>query len=207
MALFTQSKPAPASSAKAAAAAASKASLTADERALLGRLEAAVEAGLPHVSAMIEAGKALHEIRERQLYRGTASSFAVYLRDRWSLTPRRATQLVQFAGLQAVVEEILGDAAPQLTERAVRPLSGLTDEDAREAIREAAADGMTPAAIAKAAAKKRRSKRPPRPVRFKVPGATVVIEINRKGAAAGVTVEAALVAALEAIRRDSSKAA
>lgn len=205
MAIFS-TKPATTPTSKAAAPAASKAAtLTADERALLGRLEAAVEAGLPHVSAMVEAGKALAEIRDRQLYRATAATFAVYLKDRYGLTPRRATQLIQFAGLHADVAEIVGeDAAATITERAVRPLSGLADEDRRDAIREAAADGLAPAAIAKAASKRRRSKRPPRPVRLKVPGGIVVVEINRKGMAAGATVEAILAAAVEAVRREAA---
>lgn len=181
--------------------------LTAEERAALAILERSVDAGLPHVAAMIEAGKALAEIRDRQLYRAAAPTFALYCRDRFTLTTRRAAQLIQFAGIQALVEEIVGEDAPTLTERAARPLTGLADEDRREAIQEAAADGMTPAAIAKAATRRKKSKRPPRPVRFKVPGATVVIEINRKGAASGVTIEAALRAAIEALRMQESKAA
>lgn len=194
MALFT-SKPAASPMAKPSA-------LTADERAALHRLERVVEAGLPHISAMIEAGKALAEIRDRQLFRASASSFALYLRDRWELTGRRAAQLIQFAGIQAAVDEIMGDAAPQLTERAARPLAGLSDEDRREAIIEAAAEGMTPAAVGKAASRRKKSKRPPRPVRLKVPGGIVTVEVNRKGVSAGTTVEAMLTAAIEAIRRD-----
>lgn len=176
--------------------------LTADERAALQRLERVVEAGLPHISAMIDAGKALAEIRDRQLFRALAPSFALYLRDRWELTGRRAAQLIQFAGIQAAVDEIMGDAAPQLTERAARPLAGLSDEDRREAIIEAAAEGMTPAAVGKAASRRKKSKRPPRPVRLKVPGGIVTVEVNRKGVSAGATVEAMLTAAIEAIRRD-----
>lgn len=199
MALFNSSKAAPAMS---------KNTLTPAEKAALVELERTVEAALPHVQAMIDCGKALAEIRDRQLYRSSASSFALYVRDRFGLTARRASQLVQFAGLTAVVEEIVGEAAPTLTERAVRPLAGLADEDAREAIREAAANGMTPAAIATSAAKRRKSKRPPRPVRLKVPGGIVVVGINRKGQATGVTVEALLTAALEAVQaRSAEKAA
>lgn len=196
MALFSSTK----------SAAAKAASLTPDEAALLGRLEESVEAGLPHVRAMIEAGKALAEIRDRQLYRCTSSTWPLYLRDRFGLTGRRANQMIVFAGLAAEVEEIVGSDAPVLTERAVRPLAGLADDDRREAIVEAAANGMTPAAIRKSAAKRRKSKRPPRPVRLRLPGGTVVIEINRKGAAAGVSVEEILAAALESVRQAAAAA-
>lgn len=196
MALFTQPK---------AAKAAKAGVLTPDEEALLGRLEEAVEAGLPHIKAMIEAGKALAEIRDRQLYRRTAATWPLYLRDRFALTGRRANQMIVFAGLVAEVEEIVG-GTPELTERAVRPLAGLADDDRREAIVEAAADGLTPAAIRKSVAKRKKSKRPPRPVRLRLPGGIVVVEINRKGASAGVSVEELLAAALESVRRDAAAA-
>lgn len=197
MALFTQPK---------AAKAAKAGVLTPDEEALLGRLEEAVEAGLPHIKAMIEAGKALAEIRDRQLYRRTAATWPLYLRDRFALTGRRANQMIVFAGLVAEVEVIVGEEVPDLTERAVRPLAGLADDDRREAIVEAAADGLTPAAIRKSVAKRKKSKRPPRPVRLRLPGGIVVVEINRKGASAGVSVEELLAAALESVRRDAAAA-
>lgn len=194
-------------STKAAAVKPKAPSLSADEARRLTILEAAVEAGLPHVKAMVDAGKALAEIRDRELYRAQAATFAGYLHDRWGMTPRRACQVIQFAGIVAVVEEIVGDDAPTLTERAVRPLAGLDADDMRDAIVEAAADGMTPAAITKAASKRRKkrgSSRPPRPVRLKLPGGIVIVEINRKGAATGATVEALLAAAVEAVRRQAA---
>lgn len=197
MALFTQPK---------AAKAAKAGVLTPDEEALLGRLEEAVEAGLPHIKAMIEAGKALAEIRDRQLYRRTSATWPLYLRDRFALTGRRANQMIVFAGLVAEVEVIVGEEVPDLTERAVRPLAGLADDDRREAIVEAAANGLTPAAIRKSVAKRKKSKRPPRPVRLRLPGGIVVVEINRKGASAGVSVEELLAAALESVRRDAAAA-
>ena len=89
------------------------------------------------------------EIRDRELHRASAPSFEAYIRNRFGLTGRRANQMIQFAGVATEVAEIVGDGV-EITERAARPLAGLDDEDRKAAIIEAAADGLTPAAIEKA---------------------------------------------------------
>lgn len=184
--------------------------LTDNERAILARLESAVDEVLEAVSMMIAAGKALHEIKEKQLYRDQAATWNGYVDQRFRMTSRRADQLIVFAGLTAAIEAVAkesGTAVPTLSERAVRPLAGLPDQDAVEAIREASADGgLTPRSIAKAASsrKPKRKASIPRPVRLKLPGGIVVIEVNRKGVASGVTVEALLASALEALRRQAA---
>ena len=188
--------------------------LTDNERAILSRLEEAVDDVLAAIPAMIAAGKALGEIRAKQLYRDQAKTWQAYCDLRFKMTLRRADQLIAFAGLSAAIEEVseeTGTAVPVLSERALRPLTGLADDDARDALRDAAADGgLTPRSIARAAgARKAKGKKlqTPRPVRLRLPGGTVIIEVNRKGGATGVTVEALLSAAIEAVRRGRSEAA
>jgi hypothetical protein len=150
----------------------------------------------------------LREIRQRQLYRHVAASWEAYL-ELHGLTRRRADQLVAAAGVFEAVESVsqeTGTAVPSLSERAIRPLVGLPPEEVTEAVIEAASssDGITPASIRKAAGRRRKAKaaKAPRPARFRVPCGIVVVTLNRKAAAAGIDIEAALVAALEAVRRD-----
>jgi hypothetical protein len=184
--------------------------LTDNERSILARLESAVDEVLAAIPQMIAAGKALNEIKEKQLYRDQAATWQGYVDQRFRMTARRADQLIVFAGLTAAIEAVAkesGTAVPTLSERAVRPLAGLPDQDAVEAIREASADGgLTPRSIAKAASsrKPKRKMSIPRPVRLKLPGGIVVIEINRKGVASGVTVEALLASALDSLRRQAA---
>ncbi len=182
--------------------------LTAEDRATLVRLERQVESGIAYVEAMIGAGKALAQIRDRQLYRDTAATWETYVSERFRITKRRADQLVAFAGVHDALEE-MGTAVPKISERAVRPLVGLDQEQLKAVVAEAAEEGeITPASIRKAAGRRRKSKaaKAPRPRRFRVPGGIVVVQLNRKAAAAGIDIEAALAAALEAVRRDGGQA-
>ena len=123
----------------------------------------------------------------------------------------RADQLIVFAGLTATIEAVseeTGTPVPVLSERAVRPLAGLAEDDLKGAIREAAADGgLTPRSIGKAASSRKAKSRKasiPRPVRLRVPGGIVTIEINRAGVAAGATIETLLMAAIEAATREAA---
>ena len=182
--------------------------LTDNERTILARLEMAVDEAVDAIARMIEAGKALHEIKARQYYRDQAKTWPDYVQKRFGMSPRRADQLIAFAGLTATIEEVseeTGTEVPVLSERAVRPLAGLADDDLKDAIREAAADGgLTPRSIGKAAASRKAKTRKasiPRPVRLRVPGGIVTIELNRAGVAAGSTVETLLTAAIEAATR------
>lgn len=179
--------------------------LTPDEARQLARLEAAVQAAVPHTLTMVEAGKALATIRDRQLYRATSGSFDDYVQARFGMTRRRADQLVAFAGIHDAAGE-LRTAVLDSSERTLRPLAGMAPEEVQATISEAAADpdGVTPATIRRAAARRKKTKaaKAPRPWRQKVPCALVVVTLGRRAAAAGVDIEAALLAALEAHRRD-----
>ena len=185
--------------------------LTDNERSILARLESAVDEVLDAIPRMIEAGKALHEIKGKQLYRDQAKTWQSYVDLRFRMTARRADQLIVFAGLTAAIEAVSqesGTAVPVLSERAVRPLAGLAVEDAKDAIREAVADGgLTPRTIGQAAASRKAKSRKasiPRPVRLRVPGGIITVEINRAGVAAGATVASLLTAAIEAATREAA---
>lgn len=160
-----------------------KATLTADERTALARLEKAVEAGVNVTMTVHEAGKALAEIRQRQLYRDSAASWDEYVQERFRITKRRADQMVAFAGVHDVLQE-MGTQVPKLSEKAARPLVGLSPDAMAEAVAEAASspEGVTAGSIRKAAGRRRKAKasKVPRPRRFKVPGAIVTITFNRK---------------------------
>ena len=186
-------------------------SLTDNERSILARLESAVDEVLDAISRMIEAGKALHEIKGKQLYRDQARTWPDYVTTRFKMTARRADQIIVFAGLTATIEAVseeTGTPVPVLSERAVRPLAGLAEDDLKGAIREAAADGgLTPRSIGKAASSRKAKTRKasiPRPVRLRVPGGIVTVEINRAGVAAGATVATLLTAAIEAATREAA---
>ena len=176
--------------------------LTADERIALGRLEQAVEAGVQATLQMIEAGKALAEIRDRQLFRDSAKSWETYVTSRFRMTKRRADQVIAFAGIDAVVRE-MGTAVPEISERAARPLVGLSADTIREVVTEAAAtpEGVTPATIKAAAGKRKKSQAPriAKPRRFKVAGAIVTVAFNRKGNGSAID---ALTAALRQAEAD-----
>lgn len=163
------------------------ATLTYEERREFERLDQAVALGTKAAKVVIEAGRALGTIRDRQLYRDVVGTWEAYL-ERHGLTRRRADQMVAAAAtLDAVTEAVqskTGTAVPTLSERAIRPLVGMDAEAAAEAVIEAAGttEGITPATIRKAAAKRKpKAAKVPRPRRYRVPGATVVIEFNRKG--------------------------
>lgn len=184
--------------------------LTEAERIMLSKLEAAVDAGVQASMAVLEAGKALATIRDRQLFRDSAATWEAYVEARFRMTRRRADQMIAFAGVKAALEET-GTRVPVLSEKAARPLVGLSPDTITEVVAEAASspEGVTAGSIRKAASK-RKSKaklRVPRPIRLKVPGAVVEIAFNAKAAATGFSIEAALQAAIEAAQRKASEAA
>lgn len=184
-----------------------KPSRTDSDRAQLAALEAAVDKALPAIAAMKSAGQALGEIRAKQLYRLTHSHWETYVEERFSMSVRRADQLVDFGVVHEAVEAVareIGTAVPILSERALRPVARLDADDRQAALVEAAnsPEGMTAATIKAAASSRRKPARRgvPRPVRFRVPGGIVIVEISRKGAAAGATVEALLADALRQLQ-------
>lgn len=169
------------------------------------KLNTAVALAAKAARALVEGGRALKIIRDRQLYRGMAETWEGYLGIH-GLNRRRADQLVSAAAvLDAVSERVsteTGTAVPELSERAIRPLAGLDPEDAAEAVIEAAREdgGITPASIRRAVSR-RKAKAPkaPKPRRFKVAGAVVTIAFNRKGTGSAVE---ALMAALRQAEAD-----
>jgi len=175
------------------------ATLTYDERKLFDRLDQAVALGTKAAKVVIEAGRALGTIRDQQLYRDVAGTWENYL-ERHGLTRRRADQMVAAAAtLDAVTEAVsakTGTAVPTLSERAIRPLVGMDADAAAEVVLEAAGttEGITPATIRKAAAKRKpKAAKVARPRRFKVAGAIVSVTFNRKGTGSAID---ALTAAL-----------
>lgn len=179
--------------------------LTADEQISLDRLEATVLVGIGSVVTMIEAGKALAEIRRRQLYRVSAGSWEEYVDQRFQITKRRCDQMIVFAGVTEALDQ-MGTTVPILTERAVRPLVGMPADALKAVLAEAAEDGgITPATIRKAAARRKpKAAKAPRPRRFKVPGGIVSVTFNRKGSGSAID---ALTAALRQAEDDAERQA
>lgn len=157
--------------------------LTDAEMITLGRLEAKVDAAAQAAMTVLEAGKALAEIRSRQLYRDTAATWDAYVQARFKMTKRRADQLIGFAGVTDAVSE-MGTSGSHFSERAARPLVGMAADDIRQVVAEAAGspEGITAGSIKKAAAKRKSAKaaKVRRPARIRVPGATVTVTFNRK---------------------------
>lgn len=172
--------------------------LTADEQAALDRLEATVLVGIGSVVAMVEAGKALAEIRRRQLYRLSAGSWEEYVDRRFQITKRRCDQICAFAGVKEALDQ-MGTPVPSLTERAARPLVGMPADELQAVLAEAAEGGEITAATIRKATSRRKAKsaKVPRPRRFKVPGATVVVTFNRKTDRSAINALAAAMAQAE----------
>lgn len=163
----------------------SKSSMSMEERNLRDTAEAAVERGLKACSAVRDAGRALHTLKQRDLWRDTADSWEAYVQQRFAITPRRALQLVDFARFSEAVADTIGTTGTEvtLTERALRPLAAVPADEVQEAIQEAVAESgggePTPGAIRRAASKRRKSKgrkpKPPKCRTIRVGGAKVTI--------------------------------
>lgn len=183
--------------------------MTASEAAEFKRLDMVVAEGVRAAKAVLDAGRALSTIRERQLFRDTAGTWEAYL-ETHRLTRRRADQLIAAAAaLDATAEAVqskTGTVVPGfdgITERTARQLVGMDVDEAADAVIEAAGttEGLTPRTLKAATAKRRKTKAPkvPRPDRFKVPGALVIVTYNRKST--GSVIEA-LTAALRQAQAD-----
>ena len=187
---------------------------TFEERKEFDRLDQAVAFGTKAAKVMIEAGRALGTIRDRQLFRDVAATWETYL-ERHGLTRRRADQMVAAATTWDAVSETvsnkLGTAVPTLSERAIRPLISMSSEAAADAVIEAArtTEGITPASIRKAAARRKpKAAKVPRPRRFRVAGAIVSVTFNRKGTGSAIdALTAALRQAEDDLVRQASEAA
>jgi len=186
---------------------------TPEDRTEFARLNEAVGLAAKATKAIIEGGRALRVIREKQLYRVVTETWESYL-SLHGLTRRRADQLVAAAGvLDAVSDKVkaeLGTVVPDLSERALRPLVGMDADQAAEVVIEAARseDGITPATIRKAAGRRKaKASKVPRPRRFKVPGGIVTIEWNRKGNGSVIEALAAVLSQAEAELEAQAEAA
>ncbi len=188
--------------------------MTATERREFERLDMLVAEGVRATKAVLDAGRALATIRERQLYRDTAATWEAYL-ETHGLSRRRADQLVAAAGaLDAAAEAVqskLGTTVPGfdgITERTARQLVGMDADDAADAVIEAAGttEGLTPKTLKAAAARRKKSKAPKvaKPRRFKVAGAIVQVVFNRKGTGSAID---ALSAALRQAEADLERQA
>jgi len=182
--------------------------MTSGERREFERLNKLVEEGVRASKAVLDAGRALATIRDKQLYRDVASTWEGYL-GLHGLHRRRADQLIAAAdALDAaaeVVQSKLGTTVPgfdEITERTARELVGMDADDAADAVIEAAGTtaGLTPKTLKAAAARRKKSKAPKvaKPRRFKVPGATVLVQFNKKGDGSAIDALTAALAQAEA---------
>lgn len=183
--------------------------LSADEISRFHHLKQVVRDGIKGWHA---AGKALCEIRDKQLFRQSFGTFEEFCVQEMALTPRRVSQLVDAATFldRTAAEAPAATTTKAPSEQAVRELKALPEGERVAAYAEAvaleskAAGKLTPpkpstvrAAVAARNAKAgRRTK--PRPVTLRVPGASVTIRWNGKGdgdAAAALAAAAAQIAA------------
>ena len=121
--------------------------ITIQESADLVRLEKTIAQGL---QTFVDVGEAMIEIRDRRLYRIEHATFADYCKVKWSMSDRRARQLM---GASEVVAEIAKSGTTvSKTERQARPLTKLPPEKRAEAWQEAVEASQTGTPTAKAVA-------------------------------------------------------
>jgi hypothetical protein len=97
------------------------------EKTELAQLEAVIERGL---QTFEEVGAALLAIRDQRLYRAEYGTFEEYCRERWNIHRSRAYQLMDAA---QIAENLSTSVDKPLTEREIRPLRVLNQEQQREA--------------------------------------------------------------------------
>lgn len=97
--------------------------LTAKERKNLATLEEVIEAGLGTFSRV---GRALLQIRDCRLYRGSFESFDAYCQERWEFSRQRAHQLITAASTAEELSTIVD--TPPAREAHVRPLLNVPEE-------------------------------------------------------------------------------
>lgn len=78
-----------------------------------------------------DVGRALTEIRDNKLYRGTHKTFESFCQDEWDMERRHAYRLI--AGAEVLENVSRGTQIPKVTERAVRPLTALPPARQRKA--------------------------------------------------------------------------
>ncbi len=163
------------------------ATLTYAEQVEFDALDSAVTMAVKAAAVVEQGAAALTRIRDGQLWRDVSDSWDSYL-TRHSISARRANQIIHAFKVKNDFSEKTGTVVPELSERSMRPMAGMTADEAVETLSIAAADveGITPASIRRAVDKKKsKGVKVPRAVRVPVPGAIIVIEWNRKGVATG----------------------
>ena len=163
------------------------ATLSHAEQVEFNALDQAVGMACLAASVVEKGAAALTRIRDGQLWRDVAHSWDDYL-TRHSLSARRANQIIHAFKIKTDFSEKTGTVVPELSERSMRPMAGMTTDEAVETLSIAAADaeGITPASIRRAVSqKKSKGVKVPKSVRMPVPGAIIVIEWNRKGVTTG----------------------
>ena len=163
------------------------ATLTHAEQVEFNALDQAVGMACLAATVVEKGAAALTRIRDGQLWRDVANSWDDYL-TRHSLSARRANQIIHAFKIKTEFSGKTGTVVPELSERSMRPMAGMTTDEAVETLSIAAADaeGITPASIRRAVSqKKSKGVKVPKSVRMPVPGAIIVIEWNRKGVTTG----------------------
>src|SRR3974377_2051511 len=103
--------------------------LTAYERRRKAELEAVVSAGL---ETFLKVGHALAEIRSKRLFRTEYPTFKLYCRNKFSLAPSSADQLIRTAQTAGVLLKA-GVNLSGAMEAAIRPLCSFSDPDLQSA--------------------------------------------------------------------------
>ena len=183
---------------------------TEEDRIEFDQLDSIVAIGLAAASSLIDAGKALERIKARQLFRFVMPTWDAYCTKRHSVSARRCDQIIQAYKVLIAFSDETSTPVQLLTERAVRQIVAMPPVEARSVLDEAAkSDGGITAGSIKKVVEGRRVKagKVPRPTRIKVPGGVVEIAFNRKGAASGFDVVAALEAAVRILNSRRGEAA
>lgn len=112
----------------------------------LAQLKAIVSRNL---SATIDAGRALKEIKDRELWKEEASSFQEFCIENWGVSKQRAYQLMDSI---KIIDALPPDQSTVVdSERAARELKKVPEAERAEVVKKAqAAGGVTGAAISKA---------------------------------------------------------
>lgn len=153
----------------------SKPPLTSIEHAELVECEQRIERGF---QAYRDAGKALARIRDGNLYREKFETFDQYCQDRWRMTPQHAGRLIAAAEVARNLEPIGSIPANEAQARELAPLPKTEQVAVWQEVTERTKGKPTAAAITAAVRKRRpgKSKKRPKAIRVRVPGAIVVIQ-------------------------------
>lgn len=189
--------------------------LTAEEASRFDHLKQRIRDG---IKAWHAAGKALVEIRDRQLYRAGYKTFEEFASGEFGLGERRIRQMIEAATTWEETASRLPPGSPQTppVEQVVRDLKTLPADERPAAYMEAAA--AESAAAGRTAPPKPKTMRrviadrnaragrrtTPKPMTIRVPGGIVRITWNSKGSGDAA---AALAAAAAWIARADTKAA